>query len=136
MALFIDPARIPMVTKEVIQLCNDQAKVCITASEMLGSMRTNATPTRAEVSDVANAVNDGADAVVLTEDVAAGPHAARAIRLMGKIVEDTESKRDLVPNWLREEPLVQEEMDAVAYTAYRTARRVGAKAIVLFDQGR
>src|SRR5262249_55511753 len=74
LALTINPADVPMITKEIIQLCNDEARVVLTASEMLASMRRNATPTRAEVSDIANAVLDGTDAVVISEEVAAGKY--------------------------------------------------------------
>jgi pyruvate kinase len=130
LALVMEPAMVPVVTKEIIQLCNDKSRISLIASEMLGSMRTNPTPTRAEVSDIANAVADGADAVVLTEDIPYGANAARAIALMAKIIEDVESKRELLPNWSRQDPHIVEEMDAVAYAAYRTAKRVDAKAIV------
>lgn len=130
MALCMEPAIIPVVTKEIIQQCSDQAKLVCTASEMLGSMRNNATPTRAEVSDVANAVTDGTDAVVLTEEIPYGNHAVRAIRLMRKVVEEVERHKSLQLNWIKHEPAIREEMDAVAFGAYRTAQRVGAKAIV------
>src|SRR5690606_12790690 len=86
--------------------------------------------TRAEVSDIANAVTDGSDAVVLTEEIPYGSHAVRAIRLMRKIVEDVEQRNIVQPNWTKREPEIREEMDAVAFGAYRTAQRVGAKAIV------
>jgi hypothetical protein len=76
LALALNPATIPMMTKEIIQLCADQAKIVVTASEMLASMRRNVTPTRAEVSDIANAVLDGTDAVVLSEEVANGKYGA------------------------------------------------------------
>ena len=56
-----DPARVPMLTKEIIQKCNEYACMTLISSEMLASMRYNATPTRAEVSDIANVVFDGAD---------------------------------------------------------------------------
>jgi len=130
LALFMPPAMIPVLTKEVIQLCNDRAKVVLTASEMLGSMRNNLTPTRAEVSDVANVVLDGTDAVVLSEEISYGPHSGRAITLLRKIVEDVEQNKTTRRNWQKHLPEIREEMDAVAYTAYKTAERVGAKAIV------
>ena len=130
LALFMPPAMIPVLTKEVIQLCNDNAKIVLTASEMLGSMRHNLTPTRAEVSDVANVVLDGTDAVVLSEEISYGPHSGRAISLLRKIVEDVEQSKTTRQNWQKHLPDIDEEMDAVAYTAYKTAERVGAKAIV------
>ncbi len=130
LALSMNPAQIPMVTKEIIQRCNDHAKIVLTASEMLGSMRRNVTPTRAEVSDIANAVIDGTDAVVLSEDVAHGKYALQALQVMRRTIADIESRTGEEPNWVKLAPTVSTEMDAVAFAAYRTARRVKAKAIV------
>jgi pyruvate kinase len=130
MALTMNPASVPMVTKEIIQACNDKAKVVCTASEMLASMRFNATPTRAEVSDVANAVLDGADAVILSEEVSSGTYGVEAIEIMRQIVIDIESQSHLERNWKKSAPEIVNEMDAITYGAYTTARRVGAKAIV------
>jgi pyruvate kinase len=130
LALSISPAQIPMITKEIIQRCNDQAKLVLTASEMLGSMRRNVTPTRAEVSDIANAVIDGTDAVVLSEEVAHGKYAAQALQVMRRTILDIESRDGEEPNWIKLAPTISTEMDAVSYSAYRTAKRVGAKAIV------
>ncbi|NDE14751.1 hypothetical protein EBZ80_07470 [bacterium] len=131
LALSMNPAQIPMVTKEIIQRCNDHAKFVLTASEMLGSMRRNVTPTRAEVSDIANAVIDGTDAVVLSEEVAHGKYASQALQFMRRTITDIEgSKTAEEPNWVKMAPTVSTEMDAVAFAAYRTARRVQAKAIV------
>ena len=91
-ALTVNPATVPMLTKEIIQVCNDQAKVVLTASEMLASMRRNITPTRAEVSDVANAVLDGTDAVVVSEEVANGQHGTKAVEVMDRIIRDIEER--------------------------------------------
>ena len=130
MALSFDPATIPMLTKEIIQRCNDQAKLAFTASEMLGSMRRNVTPTRAEVSDIANAVSDGTDAVVLSEEVTHGKYADKALQVTRRIIADAEQRTDETPNWIKLAPSISNEFDAIAYTAYRTAERVKAKAIV------
>jgi pyruvate kinase len=130
MALTMNPATIPMVTKQIIQLCNDQAKIAITASEMLASMRRNVTPTRAEALDAANAVLDGTDAVVLSEEVANGKYGAQAVQVLDRIILDIEEREHVRPNWIKHVPRVENEMDAIAYNAYRTAERVKAKAIV------
>jgi pyruvate kinase len=130
MALTTNPATIPMITKEINQMADDHAKIVLTASEMLGSMRRSATPTRAEVSDIANAINDGSDALVLSEEVAHGPFGAQAIAVMNRIIEDTERHGGEALNWVKLEPSIQTEMDAIAYNAYLTAERVHAKAIV------
>lgn len=131
LAMTMDPARVPMVTKEIIQLCNDQAKIVLLASEILGSMRHNATPTRAEVSDIANAVLDGADGVVLSEDLPYGDYARRGLMLARKTVEEVESHESSQRlNWIKHTPAVTDELEAITYNAYRSAQRNKAKAIV------
>jgi len=131
LSMRMDPALVPMVTKEVIQKCNDYAKISIVASEMLSSMRHNVTPTRAEVSDIANAVFDGADAVVLSEELAYGKFAEKGIALAIKVIEDAESTNDSQPlNWVKKHPDITNEIEAVTYSAYRAAYRNHAKGIV------
>ncbi len=130
MALTLDPASVTIYTKELTQLANDHAKLVFTASEMLGSMRRQPTPTRAEVSDIANAISDGTDALVVSEEVTHGPFGARAIDVINKIISDTEQRTDLSLNWVKLTPRIETEMDAVAYGAYTTAERIDAKAIV------
>lgn len=130
LALSTNPATVPMITKEIIQVCNDQAKIVATASEMLGSMRRNVTPTRAEVSDIANATLDGTDAVVLSEEVSNGKYGAQAVAVTHRIIRDIETQYKIRQNWVKVAPRVETEMDAVAYHAYRTAERLKAKAIV------
>jgi len=130
LALTTNPVTIPMLTKEINQKADDYAKIVLTASEMLGSMRRGPTPTRAEVSDIANAINDGSDALVLSEEVAHGPFAVQALEVMGRIIEDTEKRSAEELNWMKLTPSIETEMDAIAYNAYLTAERVRAKAIV------
>lgn len=130
MALTVHPAAVAIYTKEIIQMTNDRAKIVMTASEMLGSMRRSPTPTRAEVSDIANAISDGTDALVLSEEVAQGKYGGRAIEVMHRIIDDTESRKDLSLNWVKLTPKIETEMDAVAFGAYTTAERIRAKAIV------
>lgn len=131
LALTSNPAMVPILTKELIQLCRSHAKAVFVASEMLGSMRHNVTPTRAEVSDVANAVFDGADAVMLSEEVAAGNYAAKAYEMASAIIQDVEAQSEqLVQNWETKEFSIKDEMDAICSGAVKTAKRVGAKAIV------
>jgi pyruvate kinase len=130
MALTVDPAMVPGITKELIQTSKEHAKLVIVASEMLGSMRHNATPTRAEVSDIANAVHDGADAVVVSEEVAHGPYAERAVELIDRIVLDAEEQDRGTLNWQKKSPRINNAMDAVAFGAYRSSERMRAKAVV------
>ena len=133
LAMQMDPAQVPMLTKEIIQKCNDFAKITLVASEMLGSMRHNVTPTRAEVSDIANAVFDGADAVVLSEDLAYGRYALRGLTLANKTIEDAEqTSGDGIDelNWIKKRPDITNEIEAVTFSAYKSAYRNRAKAIV------
>ncbi len=131
LAIDIDPAVIPMITKEVIQTCKDNTKISLVASDMLASMRHNATPTRAEVSDIGNAVLDGADAIVLSEGLAEGKFAVRGLDLAQKTIVDVEgSSQEIALNWQKELPAVKDEIHAVTYAAYRAAFRNNAKAIV------
>lgn len=130
LALTTNPATIPMVTKEIIQKCNNYAKLVVTASEMLGSMRRGPTPTRAEVSDIANAILDGSDALMLSEEVTHGRFGSRALGVMHNIILDTERQHLSELNWMKLAPDIDTEMDAVSFNAYKTAARVGAKALV------
>lgn len=130
LALSLDAALVPMVCKEIMQLCHEQAKIAMIESDLLASMRFNPTPTRAEVSDIANAVIDGTDAIVLAEDLALGTHVDRALKTCRNIIGDIENQGDVLVNWIAKDVVIATEFDAVAYHAYKTAERVKAKAIV------
>lgn len=135
LALTMEPAIIPMVCKEVIKDCNERAKLVFVESEMLASMRSQPTPTRAEVSDVANAIIDGTDAIVLSEEISSGPYKERALALSSSIIEDVEDQSHVELNWQRDEVKIQNEFDAVAFNAFQTAERLKAKAIVCLTKG-
>ena len=122
-------ARVPVVQKQLIAKANGRAKPVITATQMLYSMVSSPQPTRAEVADVANAILDGSDAVMLSEETAVGEHPARAVEVMAAIARETE--RGALPDAssLRTmEPLTEEE--AVVQAACQLASRVRSDVIV------
>ncbi|MCS6925637.1 MAG: pyruvate kinase [Candidatus Binatia bacterium] len=126
-------ARVPMVQKQLIAKANRRAKPVITATQMLYSMVDSPRPTRAEVTDVANAVIDGSDAVMLSDETTVGRYPIRAVQTMAEIIAETESA-GLRLTTLREEepesgPLPTEE-EALAQVACQLAARLGAEAIV------
>jgi pyruvate kinase len=122
---------VPLLQKMLIEKSNRAGKPVITATQMLLSMVESPRPTRAEVADVANAILDGTDAVMLSEETAAGRHPVEAVATMKRIAEDTESAFPF-EQWMRrfEDRSLQSLPDAVAGAACELAEHIGAAAII------
>ncbi|GGQ47839.1 pyruvate kinase [Streptomyces flaveolus] len=127
--------QVPIVQKRAIKLAKRNAKPVIVATQMLDSMIDNARPTRAEASDVANAVIDGTDAVMLSGETSVGKHATDTVRTMARIVEAAEEDilaKGLPPLTDRNKPRTQG--GAVARAAAEIGDFLGAKYLVAFTQ--
>lgn len=120
---------IPILQKRIIRICNELGKLSITATQMLKSMIVQPYPTRAEVTDVANAVLDGSDALMLSEETAVGNYPVESVKVMGRIIERIES---MYP-YLRDYP-PRNVSESIAYSAAKMSMDVGAEAIITFTR--
>ncbi len=123
--------QVPLVQKRAIQIARENAKPVIVATQMLDSMVNNSRPTRAEASDVANAVLDGADAVMLSGETSVGRYPIETVQTMSRIVQAVEAEMPSVPP-LSHVP--RTKRGVISYAARDIGERLNAKALVAFTQ--
>ena len=124
-------AELPSIQKFLITKCRLLGKRVITATEMLESMIYNPRPTRAEISDVANAVYDGSSVVMLSGESAAGKYPVETVRTMVEIIEETEKHIDFATRFRNNEFKIKNQLDAISHAACGMAIDIHAKAMVV-----
>lgn len=133
----LNPEKVPLIQKRIIRSCNDAGKPVITATQMLESMVNNPRPTRAETSDVANAILDGTDAIMLSAETASGKYPVEAVSMMVQVARDIENDPQLMaqcckaPDGKNGLPNISE---VIGMAACRAAESVKAAAILAFTQ--
>src|SRR5438093_5343569 len=124
----IDLEKVPLVQKSIIRKCNALGRPVITATQMLQRMVDNPRPTRAEATDVANAILDGTDAVMLSEETAVGKYPAEAVMMMDRIARSAEAALDELK--FENIPIEDGTSNAISRASYFIAKEVGAAAII------
>ncbi|HBG04018.1 MAG: pyruvate kinase [Geobacteraceae bacterium GWC2_58_44] len=133
----ISPEKVPLIQKRIIRSCNEAGKPVITATQMLESMVNNPRPTRAETSDVANAILDGTDAIMLSAETASGRYPLEAVSMMVQVARDVEGDPQLKTQVFH--PAAEREdlshlVDVIGQAACRVAEAVNAAGILAFTQ--
>lgn len=127
LAVEVGPSCLSGIQKDIIKRANDIGRPVITATQMLNSMVNNPRPTRAEVSDIANAVLDGSDALMLSEETATGKYPAECVKVMDDIVQEVERQGGV---FYKDKSKYETIGEAIAASAVLTAKTLNAKAIV------
>ena len=131
MGVEVEFERLPGIQKRFIRACYRSGKMVITATQMLESMIHSMTPTRAEISDVANAVFDGSSAVMLSGETAAGKYPVEAVATMAQIAEFTEQHTSYKERFYKNDFRISNNLDAISHATCAMAIDVNAKAIVV-----
>ncbi len=121
---------LPAIQKQIIKLCYKQGKKVITATQMLESMINNPRPTRAEISDVANAIYDGTSAIMLSGETAVGKYCVETVKTMAKIAEKTENAIHFKHRFHTLEPEIKTITDAISHATVAASFDLNAKAII------
>lgn len=124
---------LPIIQKDMIRKCREKGKFVIVATEMLASMYTNSRPTRAEVTDISNAVLDGTDAVMLSGESTVGKHPIEAVKFMSDICEESEKYTKYATKFTREIP--NDITEAIANAVLASVSSLSVKAIVVPTTG-
>ena len=134
LAIEVPPVQVPLLQKRIIRAANHAGKPVITATQMMDSMRTSPVPTRAEVNDVANAIFDGTDAVMLSDESAVGEYPEKAVAMMANIarnIEESDLFEERNDTW---DFSPRTRCEAVSRAISKTARATNAKAIVALSE--
>ncbi len=130
----IPAEEVPLVQKVIINKCNKAGIPVITATQMLESMIQNPRPTRAEASDIANAIFDGSDAIMLSGETAAGKYPVESVQTMARIAEKAESSLDYDEVMIRQRSVACTVTDSISHATCTIAEELGASAIITSTQ--
>lgn len=134
MGVEIPYEELPAIQKDMIHTCYRAGKKVITATQMLESMVNNPRPTRAEISDVANAIYDGTSAIMLSGETAAGKYPVEAVKVMSRIAENAENSINFRSRFFKHDAAINNITDAVSHSTCAAAFDLNAKAIITVSQ--